>query len=537
VLFVVAADESIKPQTREHFEICRLLGVKAGVVAITRADLVDPEIVDLVKLEVEEFVLGSFLESAPQIAVSSVTGAGIPELLRALEQTARTVAVKPADGWFRMPVDRAFTMRGFGTVVTGTMTGGQLRREAQAELYPTGRVLRVRGVQVHGEAAEVASAGQRTAVNLADIEPGDIVRGMVLSEAGRFRAVTVFDSRFELLAGARPLKNRAPVHLHAGSAAVEAEVRLLEKCAAVGPGENAWVRFVLREPVLVLPGDRFIVRSFSPVVTIGGGEVLDVSGFRYRGSAGVAARLEKLAGGDGKAMVELLITETPHGIERSTLIALTGLRELPVLGAVEATGEWLIGKERAACLRAEMVETVGAFHKANSLLPGMPRQELKSRVVAEASVEIFEYLLASAAALVAEEAFVRLRGHNLAFREDEARARTAIVNAFAGAGLAAPAVAEVVRNAGIDAKRARTMLQLLLREGTLVMITEDLILHRDAMGRLRETLALKQGQRFGVAEFKEWTGVSRKYAIPLLEYLDRAKVTRRDGEARIVTVR
>lgn len=535
VLFVVAADESIKPQTREHFEICRMLGVRAGVVAITRADLVDPELVDLVRLEVEEFVQGSFLETAPKIGVSAVTGAGLPELLAALETTARSVMAKSARGWFRMPVDRAFTMRGFGSVVTGTTVSGTLPRDADVELYPTGRVLRVRGVQVYGAAADVAYAGERTAVNLADIEPGEISRGMVLSEPGRFRAVTAFDGRMELLRSAKALKHGAPVHLHLGSAAVEAEVRLLQKAVLVEPGENAWVRFVLREPLLVLPGDRFIVRMFSPVVTIGGGEVVDISGFRYRQGEGVEARMSGLASATPAGKAEQLIAEREYGLDRASVIALTGVSDFPTSDKLEAVGQWRLSVTHAGVHRERLTEAVKAFHKANSLLPGIPRQDLKGRVTPEAPQEVFEFLVAGAKDLVAEGEIVRLRSHRLALKQDEEKARGVIVAAFESAGLSAPAVAEVLKSTGLDAVRARSVLQLLLREGTLVRITEDLVLHAASVAGLRATLLVRNGERFGVAEFKEWTGVSRKYAIPLLEYMDRERVTRRDGDARIIS--
>ncbi len=535
VLFVVAADESIKPQTREHFEICRMLGVRAGVVAITRADLVDPELVDLVRLEVEEFVQGSFLETAPKIGVSAVTGAGLPELLAALETTARSVMAKSARGWFRMPVDRAFTMRGFGSVVTGTTVSGTLPRDADVELYPTGRVLRVRGVQVYGAAADVAHAGERTAVNLADIEPGEISRGMVLSEPGRFRAVTAFDGRMELLRSAKALKHGAPVHLHLGSAAVEAEVRLLQTAVLVEPGENAWVRFVLREPLLVLPGDRFIVRMFSPVVTIGGGEVVDISGFRYRQGEGVEARMSGLASATPAGKAEQLIAEREYGLDRASVIALTGVSDFPTSDKLEAVGQWRLSVTHAGVHRERLTEAVKAFHKANSLLPGIPRQDLKGRVTPEAPQEVFEFLVAGAKDLVAEGEIVRLRSHRLALKQDEEKARGVIVAAFESAGLSAPAVAEVLKSTGLDAVRARSVLQLLLREGTLVRITEDLVLHAASVAGLRATLLVRKGERFGVAEFKEWTGVSRKYAIPLLEYMDRERVTRRDGDARIIS--
>jgi len=380
----------------------------------------------------------------------------------------------------------------------------------------------------------VALAGQRTAVNLVGIEPGDITRGMVLTEPGRFRPVTAFDAQMDLLPSARPLKTGAPVHLHAGAATIEAEVRLLDKQQLLEPGGRAWVRIVLREPFLILPGDRFIVRMFSPVITIGGGIVVDISGFKYRGGTGAAPRLRALLEGNHQTRAEHLIAEHEYGLDRATIVALTGLRDIPASRNLETAGDWFIAASRAAEHRARLTDAVRAFHKQNSLLPGIPRQDLKGRATPGASHEVFERLLAGATELVAEGEVVRLRTHRVALKQDETVARTAIIAAFENAGLAAPAVHEVLKSAGLDATRARSVLQLLLREGVLVKITEDLILHPAALSALRELLATRRGQRFAVSDFKDWTGVSRKYAIPLLEYLDRERITRRDGDARIV---
>ena len=294
VLFVISAMESIRPQTREHFEICRMLGVEAGVIALTKADLADPELLELTRLEVDEFVAGSFLANAPMIAVSSITGEGIPELRQAIGSAVRRVQQKKASGWLRLPLDRSFTMKGFGTVVTGTLISGTLTPEQEVEIYPLGRRLRVRGLQVYGAPAARAQAGQRTAVNLAGIEPGEIHRGMVLSEPGRFAPVRILDCRLDLLASAKPLKNGAPVHFHVGAAEIEAQVRYLDHRAELKPGDSTWARIVLKEPSLVLPGDRFIIRMFSPVTTIGGGIVADISSHRYARNENAAARLGTL---------------------------------------------------------------------------------------------------------------------------------------------------------------------------------------------------------------------------------------------------
>ena len=534
VLFVIAADESIKPQTREHFEICRLLGVKAGVIVLTKADLADPEIVELVKLEVDDFTAGSFLEGAPKVAVSSTTGAGLDELRRELERVVRAVEEKSAGGCFRLPIDRAFSMKGFGTVVTGTMISGTLQKEQEVELHPAGKRLRVRGIQVYGAAAERARAGERTALNLAGIEPAEIHRGMVLTAAGLFQAVTKVDCRLDLLRSAKPMRNRTPVHFHAGAAEVEAEVRFLDKRTLLDPGHSAWVRIVLREPVLLLPGDRFIVRMFSPVVTIGGGVVVDTSGRRYKAADDAPTRLKRLAGGDLKSRVELLVGERSNGIAEADLIALTGETRLPVSPAIESAGKWRIARERVAALRTSMATEVRAFHKTHPLLQGIQKQELKGRLMPDAAAEVFEHVLNGSADLAQDADVVRLTSHKVVLKQDEEQARAAIERAFQQAGLSAPAVADVLKTSGVESARARTILQILLREAKLVRVSEDLVLHAPALAALRASLGERKGERFGVAQFKEWTGVSRKYAIPLLEYLDREHVTRREGDERVV---
>jgi selenocysteine-specific elongation factor len=538
LLFVVAADESIKPQTREHFDICRLLGIRRGIVALTKSDLVEPELVDLVRLEMDEFTAGSFLEGAPVVPVSSTTGAGLADLRREMEGMARAVAEKNAEGHFRLPIDRSFSVKGFGTVITGTLISGSINKEEEVELYPTGRRLRVRGVQVYGKAAAAARAGERTALNLADIEPADIARGMTLAEPGRFQAVSQLDCRLDLLPSAKPLKHRAPVHFHAGTAEIEAEVRMLGSTAALRPGTSAFVRLVLREPALVLPGDRFIIRMFSPVITIGGGVVLDIAGIRYRKADKPAERLEILAGGDAGARVALLVRESGCGMSIPAIVARTGLREREI----ETTGfvflkqpqPWLVDRGWFQSTRDRLVRVLREFHQKQPLQPGIAKQDLRARELAAAPQFLLDAILADAKEIVVEGETVRLRSHRVVLKEDEEQARAKIEGAFEQAGLAVPAVAEVLAKSGVEAARARSILQILIREKRLVRVSEDLVFHHGAIARLRELLAAHKGQRFNVPAFKEWTGISRKYAIPLLEYLDREHLTRREGDERLV---
>ena len=538
VLFVIAADESIKPQTREHFDICRLLGIRRGVIALTKSDLVEPDLLELVRLEVGDLLAGSPLADAPMVPVSSVTGTGLDELRQELARVAAEVPEKNAAGYFRLPIDRAFSVKGFGTVVTGTLISGTVGKEQEVELYPAGRKLRVRGLQVYGSAAERASAGQRTAINLADIEPAELARGDVLSEPGRFRAVRHLDCRLDLLPSAKPLKNRAPVHFHSGTAEIEAEVRLLGGATALQPGGWSYARLVLREPALLLPGDRFIIRMFSPVVTIGGGMVVDNGGWRYRRGDDATARLDVLAGPDVAARVSLLVKEAPWGLGAPDLVARTGLREREIAAAARQLTAlpqgWFVDRAWFQQTRERLVRVVREFHQRNPLLPGIPRQDLRSRELAEAPPFLLEALLANSPEIVAEAETVRLRSHQVVLREEEQAARAAIEHAFEKAGLATPGVAEVLARAGVEGSRARSLLQILLREKRLVRVSDDLVFHRSAIDDLRRLMAQRKSERFNIAAFKDWTGISRKYAIPLLEYLDREHITRREGDERRV---
>jgi len=535
VLFVIAADESIKPQTREHFDICRLLGIPRGIVALTKADLADPEILGLVKMEVEELVAGSFLEGAPMVPVSSVTGEGLDELRRELARAAAAVPEKNPAGHFRLPVDRVFSVKGFGTVVTGTLISGSIEKDCEVEVYPTGRRLRVRGVEVHGSKAEHAVAGQRTALNLADIEAAGLERGNVLSNPGTFQPVQHLDCKLDLLASAKPLKHRAPVHFHSGTAEIEAEVRLFNGAAAMAPGSTAFVRIVLRDPALLLPGDRFIIRSFSPVLTIGGGVVVDIGARRYRQTDDVAGRLSNLS-------VAVLVREAKFGAGMAELVARTGrlpgeiaaaAAQAPLI-ALSQPQPWYIDRAWFQASRDRLARTVRDFHKSNPLLPGIAKQDLRSRELPDAPLFVVDALLADAKDLVVEGETVRSRGHAVVLQQDEQEARAAMEQAFEQAGLAVPALAEVLAKSCVEARRARSLLEILLREKKLVRINEELVFHHGAIEQLKQMLAGRRGEHFQVGAFKEWTGISRKYAIPLLEFLDRERITRREGDQRVV---
>ena len=564
VLFVVAADESIQPQTREHFDICRLLEVPRGVVVVTKADLVEPELLGLVKLEIEEFVAGSFLEGAPIVAVSSRTGEGIEWLKEELRKVAEQVPAKDSSHHFRLPIDRSFVMKGFGPVVTGTLVSGMVRKEAEVEVHPLGKRFRVRGIQVHNQPVEAAYAGQRTALNLAGVEVGELARGMTLTEPDRFQPTKQVDCLLHLLPSAPPLKNGALVHFHSGTAELVAKVILLEEPAAddaerkLEPGQSTYVRFRLRSSALLLPEDRFILRLLSPVTTIGGGRILDNWVPRHlvptRSSSREEAKkfLQVLDSGNREEILFHLLRRSPGGcVEENDLMAHTGwlseecrqaaiplqaagkltvLRETPLLMAESA----LVDRMRAAAVR-----TLEEFHKKNPLLPGVSKEALRTKVFPSAHPFLIEAVLRQLEekkqiALAGET--VRLQTHQIVLKEEEEQAKRQIAKAFEQAGLAVPSVKEVLGKLPVERQRAEKILRILIQEKVLVRVSEELVFHAEALAKLRRLLAehKTQSDRLTVGTFKDLTQVSRKYAIPLLEYLDRERVTRRVGDERIL---
>lgn len=552
VLLVVAADESIKPQTREHFEICRLLGVEHGLIAITKVDLVDADTLSLVKLEMEEFVRGSFLEGAPMVAVSARTGTGLEELKRELLHTARSTRHRDSSHYARLPIDRVFAMQGFGTVVTGTLISGMLKVDQEVELLPEGKMLRVRGLHSGGRSVSEAHAGQRTAVNLAGIEVGAIARGMVLGTAGVFRATSRIDARISVLPSVRPLKPRARVHFHCGAAERIAEVSLLD-ADRVAPGGTALAQLRLDAPMLVLPGDRFIIRQFSPMVTIGGGIVLDVLALRHKkGDLATGHVLSLFEKGNREDILNAIASEKVHGFSMDHAIARTGwleseLREtskkLAATKKIQIVSEqpWIaISWDGVEALRTAIEREVNDFHSANPLAPGIAKQELRGRVTKGFRPEIFAVALQQLAdqrKITIDGDTIQRARREIALSEQEAKAKERIAREFESAGLAAPAVSEVLGRSGVDSARAHKLLQLLVREKTLVKVTEEMVFHAAALAMLSSLLAKHKrthGDRLSIAAFKELAGVSRKHAIPLLEYLDRTRLTRRAGDERVI---
>ncbi len=462
---------------------------------------------------------------------------------QAIVEAAGEVQPRDSQAIARLPIDRVFTMKGFGTVVTGTLIAGTIRTEDEMEVFPRGRRVRVRGLQVHGQNAEAAIAGQRTALNLAGASTEDLSRGMTLAPPGTFEATRRADVRLRLLSSApRPLKNRARVHFHSYTMETVAET-VLHGTKQIAPGEEAFVRLKLPEAVLLLPGDRFIIRQFSPVVTIGGGVVLDAAPILRR--PGQGDLLQTLAGGNAEAILQARIARRQQdGISLSRLVGETGwtrsliesLLSGPVKqGRVVRIADVFLESSAVDALKRLFVSRVGAFHEKNPLVAGISKEELRGQ--AKASPEVFDAVVAM---LVREKKIevtgdlVRLPGLGVVMKDEEAAAKKKIEEIFGQAGLKVPALREVIAGLTVDKVRAQKIVTLLLRDKALIRVSDDLVFHRSALDELRRQIAAYRVKslKIDVAQFKELTGVTRKYAIPLLEYLDRERVTKRIGDAR-----
>lgn len=552
VLLVIAADEGIKPQTREHFDICRLLGIPRGIVVITKSDLVDADVLGLARLEIEDFLRGSFLDGAPIVSVSARTGVGLDLLQESLLHLAQSVPLKDPAQHFRLPVDRSFAMKGFGSVVTGTLVSGAVSVEDEVELYPTHQRLRVRGLHSGGKQIQRAVAGQRTAVNLAGIDHDEIKRGMVLAPPGFLEPVKRIDARINVLASAKPLKHRARVHFHQGTSDVVAEVVMVGAKQAIGPGDSAFAQLRFDDRVFLLPGDRFILRQFSPVETIAGGMILDIQPERRKNKdESVVPFLETLERGNPEGILAAMLERNARGMTTNEIAARTGWTS----NKIQETVVKLVasGSARAVASQPATIASVAtfgqcsmalrkvidAFHRANPLLPGIPKQDLFGQLK-HSQQEIVEAALADlvrAKTVGVSGDLVQSTGRGIVLTAEEAKAKDLIEQEFKRAGLAVPGFAEVLGKLPVDSKRAEKLLQILLREKVLIKVGTELIFHQAALVRLRELLAKyrkERGEQLPIAAFKELTGVSRKYAIPLLEHLDRERVTRRVGDQRVI---
>jgi selenocysteine-specific elongation factor len=547
VLLVIAADESIKPQTREHFDICRLLSVRRGITVLTKTDMVDSETLDVVRMEVAEFLKGSFLEHAPIIPVSALKGTGLDELKQALVEAAGEISAKDSHALARLPIDRVFTMKGFGTVVTGTLVAGTIAKEQELEVFPKGERVRVRGVQVHGAAAERAVAGERTALNLASVPTEDLSRGMMLAPAGTFHATLRADVSLTMLPSAKPLKDRARVHLHAYTSEGIAEVAIYGE-KQVKPGQAAFAQLRLSDAALLLPGDRFILRQFSPVVTIGGGVVLDAAPLTKKLRVEERIRfLETLNTGSAEEVLLARISrQGRNGLTLAKSVAETGwppprvqatVARLAAQTKIVRVADTVVASDAFQASTTQALAAVKAFHDKNPLVGGISREALREqlKLVPEVFAAVLDGLIGQKKLEVQGDQ-VRLPGRGVVMKDDEAESKKIIEMAFSSAGLKVPALYEVLGALKVDKVRAQKIVTLLLRDKVLVKLSDDLVFHQSALQELRKQIAAYKirAPKIDVAAFKEMTGVSRKYAIPLLEYLDRERVTRRVGDVRVI---
>jgi selenocysteine-specific elongation factor len=563
VVLVIAADEGVMPQTREHVDICRLLGVPRGVVAITKADLLPALGADwlpLLEADVREVTRGTFLEGCPLVPVSATTREGLDALVAELARLAAEVPERPADGPLFLPIDRAFSMKGFGTVVTGTLLSGQVAEGDEAALLPPSPAhgaLRVRTVQVHGKGTARALAGQRTAVNLPGIEPAAIARGQVLVHPGVVPLSSMLDVELALLVAApAPLRHRAKLLLHVGTSQVPATVALVDR-GELAPGETALAQLRLGEPVAALPGQRFILRGFKVLEgrgkTVGGGRVLAVAApKRRRGRPEALEQLRTLAAGDVEARIATVLAMAgPAGLELAALVGRTALSPRVVQGALDRLGARggvvLFDREKrayvagtvAAELSRRVAAAVSVFHREHPLAAGAGREELRGRLPPVTDPRLFQRLLAQAAdkgELVLDGDHVREKGHAAASGAAGGKLKERVAELLGKGGLTPPWLAELPAAAGGTPADVAAVLKLLAAEGRVVRVSAELHFDAAAVAGLREKLVafLRERREITTQEFKELVGATRKHVIPLAEYFDREKVTLRVGEKRLL---
>lgn len=559
VALVIAADEGVMPQTREHFDICRLLGVGSGLVVITKVDLVEDELIPLVVSEAEELVAGSFLESAPIVKVSVKTQYGLDDLRATLKQLALHVTDRPSEFVAMLPIDRAFTMKGFGPVVTGTLISGEISEGEELELLPSTLKVRARGLQVHGLQVSKAIAGQRTAVNLGSVETSAIQRGMVLAPVERLMPSQILDVALEVLPSApRGIRSRARIRFHVHTAEVLGRIRVLEDSGEIPPGRQGLAQLRLESPVVAHLDERFIIRSYSPSVTVAGGRVLNPFAVKHRGKdlKRVRQALNILKEGNRAAKFSAFVGEAKQrGLKFEEIAARTGWDNSVVTAAArdaQQTNEIVdcervfISRQLFDRLSQLVLERVNEHHKREPLSRGLARETLRDRVFHHAPAEIFRCVLKRLELeghLVLEKDVLRAPDHSLELSGDDAELRNRLDEIFRKSALEPPSLEAALHTAigpgKSDDKRGRRILQILMEGKQVVRVQTDLIFHRRALDELISKVrayADKHGpdRSIDVATFKELAGVSRKYAIPLLEFLDREQVTRRRGDRRVI---
>ncbi len=560
-LLIVAADESIMPQTLEHFHICRLLEIPGGIVALTKCDSVEPELLNLVRDEIRAMTRGSFLENGPVIAVDSITGSGLEFLQRVLiEQAAKSDRNRGSrqERVFRLPVDRVFSKRGFGTVVTGTLTSGFIRKEDAVAVYPSGKRGKIRRIEIFNREAAEAVAGQRTALNLMGLGKDDLKRGTVLSRPGGLRPTRSLDASIKVLKGApRPLKRRTPVRFHHGSGEWHGHVVPLEG-KMVAPGQRAMVQIRLAQPAMCWIGDRFILRMDSPPVTAGGGVVLDDLPPRHRArnlpgellpvkalQSGLEAgnrdpdqvRIEFLVRSKGKLGIDIDELSARTGSPRRRLLG--HLQQLPEIELVPQDPPLAVTRTALRILESSMLSYLDEFHSRKPLAAGVSKEELRNRFLNSSRIDYFQFLLCRLEQnelIRIARSIVMRRGWEPRLNPAQEAVRQSILGVLRRSFPRPPTLTELKRRLHQPPARTEEVYFFLIQQGDLVRVGGELVLTPSQVARLKHQFQIKfsSGQSFSVPEFKDSLGVSRKYAIPFLEYLDREGVTRRRGDGRVV---
>ena len=553
VMLVIAADEGIMPQTREHLEICQLLGVRKGLVALTKIDLVDRDWLGLVTEEVRDYLAGSFLADAPIVPLSSKTGDGLALLKEELAGLAGEIEQKRGEGPFRLPVDRVFTVAGFGTVVTGTLLSGEIMLGDEVEVLPAGLPCRVRGIQVHNRKSDRGLAGQRVAVNLQGVEHHRVLRGNIVAPRGTYRATRTVDARLDHLPSApRDLKHRSTLRLHSSTFEVPAQVILIDR-DRLRPGESAYVQLRLATPVLLLPGDPFVLRSYSPQATVAGGRILDPSPPRMRRRSEAAGELLKTleSGTDTEKLRLLVATTLLSGLSFEELVNRTGMSAKRIessLATLLSAGELIqavreprifLSREAFSTLKARLLTDMQAFLKDNPLKDGIGKEELKSRIPARSDPRFFGAMLAALEKegnIVVEKDLVKIPGEKSGVAAGQLDLHSGIETALCKGGMEPPTIRELCEALRCTEKTALEHLNLLSRHGKAVKVKSDLFYAPDPFAEIREKLMthLKKSGEITPNEFRELTGLSRKFMIPLLEHFDSEKLTIRVGDKRIL---
>ncbi|MCX5833929.1 MAG: selenocysteine-specific translation elongation factor [Deltaproteobacteria bacterium] len=557
VIMVIAADEGVMPQTREHLDICTLLGIRHGVVVLTKVDLVDEEWLSLERDDIREFLRGTFLADAPIIPCSAVTGRGIPELRRVIGEAISILEDRRDSGLFRLPIDRVFTMKGFGTVVTGTLVSGKVEVGDTVKVMPSQIQAKIRGIQVHNESQEAAESGQRTAINLQGVEKETVLRGEVLTHPGIFESSQRLDVYLHYLRGGeRKLKTRSLVRFHTGTSEMIARVLLLAR-EEIEPGEKTFAQVLLESPVVVMGRDRFVLRSYSPVRTIGGGEILDPHGRKQKKRVidRFLGELEVLHSGNDTERAETIIGRTgPAGLSAWDLAVRMGaamadlqkiLRDLVQKKKVilpEKDGSRIIAYPVYQALQDRLLTEIEGYHRKHPLKEGMSKEELRMILPAEVDSKLFNMAakeLEKESRIAVEKESVRLTGHRVSLKGELEGLKAKIVQAYLKATLSPPSVKEVLERFDSKPEEVQSVLGVLLKEGVIVKVTEDLYFHRDPVNQLRDDyirLLAKDGKATP-ATFKDLTGLTRKFIIPLMEYFDLTKLTIRVGDHRMLRER